>query len=203
MRAVARTAVICRLTTACLVVTILTLVATMSVETAAAARSRQSQVRLSAEQAAFLADVTALARRSQRRYGVPASVTIAQAILESGWGRSTLVRTAHNYFGMTCVRGDNGPFTADCRTGPDRVCDSRGCRSTTANFRTYRSVSDSFADHGRLFASNPRYARAYAHRGDANRFVAEVHRAGYATDPSYPRQLRKIMTRYNLYRYNR
>jgi flagellar protein FlgJ len=158
---------------------------------------------LTAAQAAFLAAVIAPARASQRRYGVPASAIIAQAILETGWGGSALARTANNYFGMTCQGGRPGAIAAGCRQGPDRHCDSRGCRAGTATFRVYRSVGDSFRDHGRQLATMRRYATAYAARRDPNRFVAEMHRAGYATDPRYVGSITRIMVKYDLYRYNR
>jgi flagellar protein FlgJ len=170
--------------------------------TAAGAAPARSGRKLTARQSAFLTEVVGPARTSQRRYGVPASVVIAQAILETGWGDSTLSRTASNYFGMACAGGRPGPIAIGCQTGPDRACDQQGCRKVTAEFRVYRSAADSFRDHGRLYATKPRYARAYANRRNANRFVVEMHRAGYATDPQYGQMLTRIMVKYNLYRYN-
>jgi flagellum-specific peptidoglycan hydrolase FlgJ len=199
MRALSRT------TLFCLVTAVLGTIVAVSVATAAAAygaKSGRSPVVLTDAQESFLTEATALARANQRRFGVPASVTIAQAILESGWGRSALVRTANNYFGMTCAHDDHGPVAAGCRPGTDRVCDRTGCRASVANFRAYRSIRESFTDHGRQFVVSPRYATAYAHRADPNRFVAEIHRAGYATDPRYTSLIRKIMKKYNLYRNN-
>jgi flagellar protein FlgJ len=170
---------------------------------AGAAPARAGKVKLTAKQAAFLSAVVGPARDSQRRYGVPASAVIAQAVLETGWGTSVLARTANNYFGMACAGGRPGPVAAGCQAGVDRFCDRSGCRKSTAEFRVYRSTADSFRDHGRLFSTNPRYARAYANRANANRFVAEMHRAGYATDPRYARSVTRIMAKYHLYRYNR
>lgn len=151
--------------------------------------------RLSADQRSFLAAATAAARASQRRYGIPASVVVAQAVLESGWGRSDLSRSARNYFGMTCGSGA-GPIATGCRNGPDRVCDRAGCRSTTHSFRVYRSMWDSFADHGRLLSTNPRYRGAYAARGRPTTFIRRMARAGYATDPDYANKLITIMRKY-------
>jgi flagellar protein FlgJ len=157
---------------------------------------------LTAKQAAFLNTVVEPARSSQRTYGVPASATVAQAILETGWGGSRLARTANNYFGMTCGAWPPGTIATGCREGPDRFCDRTGCRAGTARFRVYRSMGDSFRDHGLRLATVPRYAVAYGQRGNPDRFVVEIHRAGYATDPAYARTLIRIMVKYHLYRYN-
>ena len=156
--------------------------------------------RLSAQQRAFLATATSTARASQKRYGVPASVVIAQAVLESGWGTSDLSRSSRNYFGMTCGAAGSGPVAAGCRTGRDRVCDRKGCRPTILSFRVYRSMPDSFADHGRFLSTDPRYRKAYAARGKPKTFVKRMAKAGYATDPRYADRVIRIMTKYRLSR---
>jgi flagellar protein FlgJ len=74
-----------------------------------------------ADTAAFIASAVRPAQESQRATRVPASVTIAQAILESGWGRSTLTRDDHNYFGMKCF-GDPGPVALGCRDYATHEC---------------------------------------------------------------------------------
>jgi flagellar protein FlgJ len=159
--------------------------------------------RLSAEQRAFLATATSVARTSQRRYGVPASVAIAQAVHETGWGRSELARTGRNYFGMTCGSAGGGPIATGCRNGPDRVCDRGGCRSTVHSFRLYRSMHDSFADHGRFLSTEPRYRKAYAARDKPKTFVKRMAKAGYATDPRYAERIVRIMTKYRLQKHDR
>lgn len=169
-------------------------------ETGAAAGATS---RLAADQRAFLANATAIARTSQRRYGVPASVVIAQAVLESGWGRSDLSRSARNYFGMTCGRAGAGPVATGCRHGPDRVCDRAGCRPAILSFRVYRSMHDSFADHGRLLSTEPRYGKAFAARGNPKTMVRRMAKAGYATDPRYADRVIRIMTKYRLHRHDR
>jgi flagellum-specific peptidoglycan hydrolase FlgJ len=159
--------------------------------------------RLSSEQRAFLANATSIARTSQRRYGVPASVVIAQAVLESGWGSSELSRSARNYFGMTCGAAGGGPVASGCRSGPDRVCERNRCRTTTQSFRVYRSMHDSFADHGRFLSTHPRYSKAYAARGKPKTFVKRMAKAGYATDPRYADRVIRIITKYRLTRHDR
>jgi flagellum-specific peptidoglycan hydrolase FlgJ len=169
----------------------------VSAESATAATAR-----LPTRQARFLRRMIDPARRSHRRDGVPASVTIAQAILETGWGASALARSANNFFGMTCTDGDPGPIATGCRLSPDRYCDAGGCHQYLANFRVYRSLSESVRDHGRNLMTNPRYAQAKAQRRHPDRFVVELERAGYATNPQYAELLTKIMVKYDLYRYD-
>jgi flagellar protein FlgJ len=180
----------------------LALTGTAAASSAPAPVQVESPVQLAEAKLEFLRDTVAAARASQRRFGVPASVVTAQAILETGWGTSALARTAHNHFGMTCRDGRPGPYAMGCQDSPDRYCDDDGCRAGTASFRVYRSTADSFRDHGHQLATAERYAEAYAHRDDPDRFVLEMHRAGYATDPRYADSLKKIMRKFDLYRYD-
>jgi flagellum-specific peptidoglycan hydrolase FlgJ len=147
----------------------------------------------------FIASIAEAAVVSQDQTGVPASVTIAQAILESYWGSSRLAREANNYFGIK----------AQTRTGPAGavwfdVWEVIGGRNVMQSepFRAYNNVAESFVDHGRFFTENSRYARALAARDDPQQFAREVNRAGYATDPAYAGKLIGLMDRYNLYRFD-
>lgn len=140
------------------------------------------------------------AREVERAYGVPAPVTIAQAINESGWGRSDLTTEGNAYFGTKCF-GTPGPIATGCRPYATTECDGANCFPTTDTFRVYRAVSASFADHGRFLTVNPRYSGAFAHTDDPNQFAREIHQAGYATDPLYSDKLIALMQRYDLYQY--
>jgi flagellum-specific peptidoglycan hydrolase FlgJ len=151
--------------------------------------------------AAFIAAAAAPAQASQREYRVPASVTIAQAILESGWGKSGLANVDRNYFGMKCF-GNPGGIATTCHDYLTTECDATKCWQLVDSFRVYNSVTDSFRDHGRQLATLSRYAPAFAYANDPNRFAAEVHRGGYATDPEYTNKLVRIMTNHNLYQYD-
>ena len=110
--------------------------------------------------AGFIAACVEPAQTNQRRYGVPASVTIAQAILESAWGRSELAARANNYFGIKCS-ATTSPHQIGCvdRDTWEHI-DGRDV-TVTASFRRYASMTDSFLDHG-LFLTKPRYAHAMA-----------------------------------------
>jgi flagellum-specific peptidoglycan hydrolase FlgJ len=149
----------------------------------------------------FIAAAAPGARLSDREHGVPASVTMAQAILESGWGRSALSTYDKNFFGMKCFT--QGQYAIGCSSHSTSECTAAGqCYPTSASFRTYATAADSFRDHGNMLATNPRYAAAFAYRDQPDRFVAEMAAGGYATDPLYTQKLTGIMAKYDLYRFD-
>ncbi|SDD66892.1 flagellar protein FlgJ [Glycomyces harbinensis] len=134
--------------------------------------------------------------------GVPASVTIAQAILETGWGRGALAREDHNLFGMKCF-GSPGDHALGCRDYATFECSpTGGCFDIDATFRAYETVADSFRDHGDLLSNWSRYDTAMDHADDPKRFASEIQKAGYATDPKYAEKLIGIMDDYDLYRFD-
>ncbi len=153
--------------------------------------------------AAFLAAAAGPAQASQREFNVPASVTLAQAILESGWGKSKLSANDRNYFGMKCF-GNPGGIAVACHDYVTQECDkvTQTCFTTTASFRVYNSPTDSFRDHGRQLSTLSRYAPAFSYAKQPNQFAAEIHKAGYATDLTYTDKLVGLMVKYNLYQYD-
>jgi flagellum-specific peptidoglycan hydrolase FlgJ len=153
----------------------------------------------STPQEQFISSIAEAAVDSANSTGVPASVTIAQAILESYWGSSRLAREANNYFGIKAQtrNGNAGSILFDVW----EVIGGRNVMESQA-FRAYTSVAESFVDHGRFFLENGRYATAMAARDDPRQFAREVNRAGYATDPAYANKLIGLMDRYDLYRYD-
>lgn len=136
-----------------------------------------------------------IARASMSRTGVPASIILAQAALETGWGSSS-IGDAKNLFGIK-GRGPAGSI----RVPTHEVVNGRRVRIMD-DFRKYNSWQESFEDHGRLLSQNPRYANAMRHRNDPDRFAQELQRAGYATDPQYASKLISIMRSNDLYRFN-
>jgi flagellum-specific peptidoglycan hydrolase FlgJ len=143
------------------------------------------------------------AQRGWREYGVPASVTIAQAILESGWGRSGLASVDRNYFGIKCQSGRYGTLASGCHDYRTQECTKAGsCFSTVATFRTYPSMGHSFRDHGSFLRVNPRYAGAFNYTKNANSFIWKVWKAGYATDPNYYTKVTTLMAQQKLYQYD-
>ena len=144
---------------------------------------------------AFIGTVVPGAVAAQRRYGVPASVTIAQAIDESGWGRSNLATQDHNLFG---IKG-TGPAGSDAQQSAEYV--NGQPVTSTSSFRVYRNAAESIDDHGRLLASSQYYRQAMADRRDPNAFADDLTGV-YATDPGYGQKLINLMQRYDLYRYD-
>ncbi|WP_158299695.1 sporangiospore maturation cell wall hydrolase GsmA [Glycomyces paridis] len=150
----------------------------------------------------FISANAPAAQASDRATGVPASVTLAQAILETGWGRGALAREDHNLFGMKCF-GSPGAHAIGCRDYATFECSpTGGCFDLKATFRAYESVADSYRDHGDLLANWARYDTAMDHAGDPKRFAKEIQKAGYATDPKYAEKLIGIMDQYDLYRFD-
>ncbi len=147
----------------------------------------------------FIGSIAEAAVQSADQTGVPASVTIAQAILESYWGSSRLAREANNYFGIKAQTrsGSAGSVWFDVW----EVIGGRNVMQSQA-FRAYKTIAESFVDHGLFFVDNGRYTAALAARSDPRQFAREVNRAGYATDPSYASKLIGLMDRYDLYRYD-
>ncbi len=150
-------------------------------------------------QEAFILSLVRGAQTSQRVTGVPASVTIAQAILETYWGTSFLAREANNYFGIKSYakQGSAGVVWIDAwevENGKDV--------NRPEPFRRYNDPAESLVDHGRFFLENSRYAYALQATDDPREFARRINAAGYATDPAYASKLISYMDRYNLYQWD-
>lgn len=152
----------------------------------------------SALQARFIMDAVEPAQASQRETGVPASVTIAQAALESDWGRSRLATVGHNYFGIKASSGPGPAGVINMQTG--EVLNGRSV-TVTAGFRAYHNMEESFADHGQFLRKNQRYAACFETK-DPKEFARRLKAAGYATDPQYATKLINLMNKFNLYAYD-
>jgi flagellum-specific peptidoglycan hydrolase FlgJ len=146
-------------------------------------------------QQAFINEVVPGAVATQRRYGVPAAVTIAQAIDESGWGQSVLASQDNNLFG---IKG-TGPAGSDSL--PTQEYENGQWVTTTAPFRVYHSFAESINDHGELLATSGYYTQAMAERNDPDSF-AKALTGVYATNPEYGTDLVQLMQQYDLYRYD-
>ena len=164
----------------------------------------QDQVRASAIAAApdpnYIKAAEPAARAIAAEFKIPASVTAAQSILESSWGRSRLAVQDRNYFGYKCTAAGPGPVATGCREYPTTECTPE-CHPTVASFRTYDSMTASFRDYGRLITTSKHYAAALPLAGDANAFITEVAKK-YATDPSYAEKVIKLMQTHDLYRFD-
>ena len=143
---------------------------------------------------AFFAMAVSPAQASQEETGVPASVTLAQAILESGWGDSHM-GDANNYFGIKAQPGE--PFVTM------RTREVQGGKSVhiEAPFRRFASVEECFAAHGHFLRDNTRYAAAFQ-AADGESFARAIAAAGYATDPKYADLLVQIIRDNDLTQYD-
>jgi flagellum-specific peptidoglycan hydrolase FlgJ len=147
-------------------------------------------------QQAFIDQVAPGAIAAQRTYGVPAAVTIAQAIQESGWGQSTLAVQDHNLFG---IKGA-GPAGSD--SYPTQEFQNGQWVTTTGQFCAYHDIAQSIEDHGKLLATSDYYTAAMAVRRTPDNF-ARALTGVYATDPNYGTNLIDLMQRFNLYRFGK
>jgi Mannosyl-glycoprotein endo-beta-N-acetylglucosaminidase len=149
------------------------------------------------QQQAFIDATAQAARTAAAQTGVPASVTVAQAILESDWGRSLLAQNANNYFGMKAMGtlGTDGVVWM-----PTSEYDDAGeLYQTVSAFRAYKSLTESLTDHDRLLQTASRYAAAMRASNNPQEFASRLYEAGYSTDPQYADKLVALMDRYNLY----
>lgn len=152
-----------------------------------------------AEQMAALKAVVPAAQASQRKYGVPASISLAQWIFESSWGTSKLALTTHNYFGIKAEHLGN-PATYVEFVTHEYVNGKLALKP--AKFEKYFDAADSFDDHGHLLASALRYRPAMAVAALPNIFAFWLQKAGYSTAPDYSLKLIGAMRDYSLYQYD-
>jgi flagellum-specific peptidoglycan hydrolase FlgJ len=146
-------------------------------------------------QQAFIDQILPGAVAAQRNYGVPASITIAQAIEESGWGQSELASRDHNLFG---IKG-TGPAGSDLL--PTQEFENGQMVNRTSIFRVYHDFAESIDDHGRLLATSGYYRQSMAVRMDPDKFAQSLTGV-YATDPEYGAKLIGLMRQFDLYRYD-
>lgn len=140
----------------------------------------------------FVQAVLPHAEKAAAELGVPAQVLVAQAALETGWGRHAIRRDdgrpTFNFFGIKADKRWRGQeverMTQEYEHGR--------MQSQRADFRAYDSIGAAFADYVRFLQSNPRYADALRHGGDTQRFVSGLQKAGYATDPAYAQKILRV-----------
>jgi Mannosyl-glycoprotein endo-beta-N-acetylglucosaminidase/LysM domain len=122
-------------------------------------------------------------------YHIPASITMAQACLESGNGNSTLAVDANNHFGIKCKGNWTGPTIRHDDDAPGEC------------FRKYRNASDSYRDHSEFLTGGLRYQFLFDYNiKDYKKWAYGLKKAGYATDPQYPERLLKIIEEFQLYK---
>jgi Muramidase (flagellum-specific) len=139
----------------------------------------------------YISQYNSIAVKHQSKYGIPASITLAQGILESGAGQSELARKSNNHFGIKCHNDWAGG-----RSYHDD--DYRGeC------FRKYKKVEDSYDDHALFLTGRPRYANLFKlNIKDYKGWARGLQKSGYATDKAYANKLIKMIEDYELYAYD-
>ena len=132
-----------------------------------------------------------LAVEEMKKYHIPASITLAQGLLESGAGQSTLARKSNNHFGIKCGSDWRGKTVS-------HDDDARGeC------FRAYKHPKDSYEDHSKFLAGRSRYASLFKLKiTDYKGWARGLKKAGYATNPRYADQLIGIIELYELHKYD-
>ncbi|HEL1619945.1 TPA: glucosaminidase domain-containing protein [Streptococcus suis] len=142
-----------------------------------------------------------MVRSVSENTGILSSVILAQAILESACGTSTLAQKANNLFGIKAASdwlGDTITVqTKEVRAGKEVI--------EEANFRSYPSLSRGIMDYGQFFTSTPWRKQNYQKFRQSTSYlqaVIELQKSGYATDPNYAEKLKSIIERYSLDRFD-
>lgn len=131
-----------------------------------------------------------VAKSNMKKHGIPASITLAQGVLESGSGQGTLSRNANNHFGIKC-HDWTGPSVRHTDDAPNEC------------FRKYTDPEESYQDHSLFLTSRGRYSDLFKlDKSDYKGWAKGLRKAGYATDPKYPDKLISIIERYQLYHFD-
>ena len=139
----------------------------------------------------YVASFHEIAKNSMKTHGIPASIILAQGILESGAGKGKLAQSANNHFGIKCHTG----WTGDSVKHDDDT--EQEC------FRKYTQPSESYKDHSLFLTSRSRYATLFKlDKGDYQSWARGLKAAGYATDVKYPDKLIGLIERFELYKYD-
>ena len=132
-----------------------------------------------------------IAMNNMKTYGIPASIILAQGILESGAGKGDLALSGNNHFGIKCHVGWTGE-TVNHDDDSEQEC-----------FRKYKQPSESYKDHALFLTTRARYLSLFSlPKGDYSAWAKGLRIAGYATDPKYPQKLITYIERYNLHQYD-
>jgi hypothetical protein len=140
----------------------------------------------------YISKYSSVAIDEMEKYSIPASITLAQGILESGNGESRLATEGNNHFGIKCHSNWNGKTIIEDD-------DEKGeC------FRKYEKVTDSYRDHSLFLTERGRYSFLFEYKkSDYKKWAKGLRKAGYATNPNYPTLLIDLIERYELYTYDK
>lgn len=140
---------------------------------------------------AYIKQFKEVAKTNMRNHGIPASIILAQGILESGAGTGALCNSANNHFGIKCHKDWNGPSV---RYDDDSL---QEC------FRKYEHAEESYRDHALFLTGRSWYNPLFKlEKDDYRGWAIGLKKAGYATDPKYPDKLIGLIERYHLQQYD-
>ena len=132
-----------------------------------------------------------IAQLEMKAYGIPASITLAQGLLESGYGKGELALKTNNHFGIKCHKGWQGDY------------DFHDDDELGECFRKYNHPMYSFRDHSTFLTTRSRYAFLFNYRNtDYKSWARGLQKAGYATDKKYPQKLIYLIEKHELYKYD-
>lgn len=145
----------------------------------------------------FFQALAPAAKQGEQEYGVFAATTLAQAALESAWGKSKVAQSDKNLFGIKYT----GKFAPGLNVTQGRNCPGNESGGAVP-YNRYQSFGDSIIDHGWFLKNNPRYTKAGAFNAkNAKEQIQAIANAGYAEDPNYAKSLFKLIDKYNLTQY--
>jgi flagellum-specific peptidoglycan hydrolase FlgJ len=146
---------------------------------------------LSSKKIAYIKKYSQLAIHEMEKYNIPASITLAQGLLESRYGESILTKNAKNHFGIKCHKWEGAKVYHDD--------DEKGeC------FRKYKYDATSYRDHSLFLYGKKRYSELFTyHPNDYEAWARGLRKAGYATDKKYPQKLIALIEEYELYAFDR
>jgi len=169
---------------------VLTFISTVSNTIVARSNCPDQGPRLSAAEYCKL--YAAEAQRQMKLYGIPASITLAQGMFESGYGSSYIAVKANNHFGIKAYRGWTGPVVR---------CDDDASNEPFCKFKT---VQEGYEYHSKFLKNNTRYAPLFKlEMTDYKGWAKGLQKCGYATNPKYPDLLCDVIERYNLTQYDK
>lgn len=152
----------------------------------------QSTITFADNTEAYIKKYRKIAIKEMRRYGVPASITLAQGILESGSGNSRLAKKGRNHFGIKCTSDWHGRTMREDDDKKDEC------------FRRYRKAKHSYRDHSEFIATKKRYEFLFEYdKRDYKAWANGLKKAGYATNPNYPSLLISLIEKYDLEKYDK
>ena len=139
----------------------------------------------------YIQQYASIAQEEMRRYKIPASITLAQGLLESQFGQGKLAKKSNNHFGIKCKREWRGKKVYHDDDAPGEC------------FRAYNDPKESYRDHSLFLVERERYASLFRlKKTDYKAWAIGLKKAGYATDPAYADKLIGLIERLNLWKYD-